>query len=192
MAKILILYASRYGQTEKISRYAAERLRDQGHSVDLWNALTKESYRIEEYDGILIGGGVYARGYPRKFKKKVHAFHEILKSKKTAFFSVCLGVLESDPWVQSQEKSIVQKFFHSVEWWPEQWTIFSGAITYNKYSWFTKLFMKRIADKAGYETETSRDYEYTNWRDVQSFVDSYSKRFIVKEGVREVGPPSGP
>lgn len=192
MAKILILYASRYGQTDKISRYAAERLRDQGHSVDLWNVFNKESYRIEEYDGVLIGGGVYARGYPRKLRKKVYVFHEILKSKKTAFFSVCLGILESDPWVQSQEKSIVQKFFHMVQWWPEQWTIFSGAITYNKYNWFTKLFMKRIADKAGYDTEINRDYEYTNWRDVQSFVDTYSKKFITTENVREAGPSSGP
>ena len=37
--------------------------------------------------------------------------------------------------------------------------------------------MKRIARKAGGATDTSRDYEYTDWAALDEFVDRFSRRF---------------
>ena len=36
--------------------------------------------------------------------------------------------------------------------------------------------MKRIAAKAGGDTDTSRDYEYTDWADLQRFADRFGAR----------------
>jgi menaquinone-dependent protoporphyrinogen oxidase len=34
--------------------------------------------------------------------------------------------------------------------------------------------MKRIASASGGDTDTSRDYEYTDWKDLRDFVDRFS------------------
>jgi menaquinone-dependent protoporphyrinogen oxidase len=36
--------------------------------------------------------------------------------------------------------------------------------------------MLRIVRKAGGDTDTSRDYEYTNWTDVRAFADEFRRR----------------
>jgi len=43
-------------------------------------------------------------------------------------------------------------------------------LTYCKYNFFIKLMMKTIARKAGGPTDTSRDYEFTDWATVDRFV----------------------
>jgi menaquinone-dependent protoporphyrinogen oxidase len=35
--------------------------------------------------------------------------------------------------------------------------------------------MKRIVRKAGGDTDTSRDYEYTDWGDLRAFADEFGK-----------------
>ena len=35
--------------------------------------------------------------------------------------------------------------------------------------------MKRIVRKAGGDTDTSRDYEYTNWADLRGFADRFNR-----------------
>jgi menaquinone-dependent protoporphyrinogen oxidase len=46
----------------------------------------------------------------------------------------------------------------------------AGALAYSKYSFFVKLVMKTIAWKAGGPTDTSRDYEFTDWATLDRFV----------------------
>jgi menaquinone-dependent protoporphyrinogen oxidase len=46
----------------------------------------------------------------------------------------------------------------------------AGALAYSKYNFFIKLVMKAIARKAGGPTDTSRDYEFTDWPALDRFV----------------------
>jgi menaquinone-dependent protoporphyrinogen oxidase len=36
--------------------------------------------------------------------------------------------------------------------------------------------MKRITRKAGGDTDTSRDYEYTDWSDLRTFAEDFGRR----------------
>jgi len=36
--------------------------------------------------------------------------------------------------------------------------------------------MKRIVAKAGGDTDTSRDYMYTDWNDLRAFADDFRRR----------------
>ena len=49
----------------------------------------------------------------------------------------------------------------------------AGALPYTRYNWFIRLVMKRIAAKAGGDTDTTRDYEYTDWEDLRSFTEQF-------------------
>ncbi len=44
--------------------------------------------------------------------------------------------------------------------------------------------MRRIARKAGGDTDTSKDYEYTDWNDVRGFADRFSSRLAVNTHAR--------
>jgi menaquinone-dependent protoporphyrinogen oxidase len=50
----------------------------------------------------------------------------------------------------------------------------AGALRYTKYNFFVRWMMKRIVAAAGGDTDTSRDYEYTDWQDLRAFADRFS------------------
>ena len=51
----------------------------------------------------------------------------------------------------------------------EDTEMIAGALRYSKYSLPLKWLMRRIARKAGEETELSQDYEYTDWQQFERF-----------------------
>ena len=52
----------------------------------------------------------------------------------------------------------------------------AGALPYTKYGWLKKWIMRRIVAKAGGDTDTTRDYEYTDWNDVREFARAFAQR----------------
>lgn len=53
-----------------------------------------------------------------------------------------------------------------------------GALPYTRYNWLKKI-MKRIVSKAGGDTDTTRDYEYTDWDDLRVFAREFAGRLAV-------------
>ena len=51
----------------------------------------------------------------------------------------------------------------------------AGALRYTHYNWLKRWMMKRIVTKAGGNTDTSRDYEYTDWAAVRAFADEFRR-----------------
>lgn len=173
MARVLIVYGTVEGQTEKISREIADQLRQKGHRADLMKPSffsTPRSIDPRDYDSVVIGGPVYASCYPRALRRWVKANAHELSQRPSAFFSVCLGVLQkSDPQAQESEEKVLQDFFRWSGWRPQTWTLFAGALPYTKYNWLKRRLMKAIIQRAGGDTDTSRDYEYTDWDEVRRF-----------------------
>ena len=79
MKKTVILYQSKYGATEKYAEWLAEEL-----GGDLMETKTAPIERVETYDLIILGGGIYATGirgisflkkhYPRIKQKTLVVF----------------------------------------------------------------------------------------------------------------------
>jgi menaquinone-dependent protoporphyrinogen oxidase len=65
---------------------------------------------------------------------------------------------------------MLQIFIDETGWRPWHSLPVAGALAYSKYNFVMKLIMKRIARKAGFDGDTSRDYEFTNWPVVDRFV----------------------
>lgn len=173
MARILVIYESKYGQTEKIAKFIVDKIHQAGHSAEALECHSQEFVGLAKYDGVIVGGAVYAKGYPRAAIKWVKQHAEALNKKPTAFFSVCLGILESDPKVQKEEREVVQGFFDKTGWTPQKWTIFAGGLRYSKYNWFIRRIMRQIAKRQGGDTDVSHDYEYTDWIEVTKFTQDF-------------------
>ena len=52
----------------------------------------------------------------------------------------------------------------------------AGALMYSKYALPIKWIMQRIAKKSGEDTDTSKDYEYTDWSQVQRYAANLVER----------------
>ncbi len=168
MARLLVVYASQYGQTRKIADEIAAGLRGRGHGVEVVRAEEAGAVPIDSFDAIVAGAPVYRSRFPAEFEDWARLHSRTLSSKPAAFFSVCLGILQ-DPEAQVAERRIVTDFFARAGWNPPKWTIFAGALSYTKYGWLVRLMMRRIAQAAGGDTDTRRDHEYTDWDDVRAF-----------------------
>ena len=176
MAEFLIVYSTQKGQTEKIVRFIESDLKENGYDVDVFNVKeVPKNLNLEKYRAVIAGGPVLMQGFPRILKKWVQDHTKILKKMPTAFFSVCLGVLQKDDEIQKEERDIVLNFFEATHWHPAVWTIFPGALSYTSYSWLMKRIMRSISRKAGGDTDITRNFEYTDWNEVRKFSRDFSQ-----------------
>jgi len=174
MSKILIVYGTTHGQTAKISRFIAAHLESMNHYVEVVDSSKiQKGLEVKNYDGIIVGASVYANSFQRSLKKWVKRNAIEMNQKKSAFFSVCLGILQKESKVQKEEWQFVHDFLQKNKWSPQIREIFAGSLPYSKYNWLIKYVMKKISKKAGGDTDTSRDYEYTDWLSVARFATEF-------------------
>jgi menaquinone-dependent protoporphyrinogen oxidase len=108
-------------------------------------------------------------------EKWVKAHTAALARRPTAFVSVCLGVLQHDPKVQRDLQAIVDRFIAVTGWRPAVVKFVAGALPYTRYGWVRRTVMKHIVSKAGGDTDTRRDYEYTDWDDLRHFATDFGQ-----------------
>lgn len=178
MARILVLYGTTDGHTAKVAATVAEVLRTSGAAVDVIKAGTKEPVP-EQYAGVIVAASVHARGYQRSVRQWVRRHAEALRGKPSAFLSVSLGVLQQDPDVQREVDAIVSDFLGATRWQPAMVQNVAGAVLYTKYNAIKRWIMRRIVAKAGGATDTSRDYEYTNWAELRAFAERFNRTVAV-------------
>jgi menaquinone-dependent protoporphyrinogen oxidase len=177
MARILVIFGTTDGHTAKVARTIRERLVRNGHETDLVDA-AEATPNPGDYDAAVVAASVHAGKYPRQIVHWATKHAPQLNRKPTAFVSVCLGILEHNPKVDRDLESMLERFFRSTAWHPVQTKIVAGALKYSQYSVIKRWIMKRIVKKAGGDTDTSRDYEYTDWEELRRFADRFANRLV--------------
>jgi len=175
MARVLIVFESKYGQTEKIAKFISDRLLGQGHTVSLVNLATGESQPPSNYDGVIVGAGIYMQRYLKNMERWVQTYAQTLRQMPSALFTVCLAVMQKNAKVQADLHRISQRFSERTGWFPQKQATFAGALNYTQYGWFLKQFMSLISRSNGGAQDTSRDYEYTDWNEVIRFCDDFTR-----------------
>jgi len=72
-------------------------------------------------------------------------------------------------WKMHLVRRDVEDFARTTGWQPGATASFAGALRYSLYNPLIRLLMRLIVGMAGGETDTSRDYEYTDWAAVERF-----------------------
>ena len=182
MNSILIVYGTTDGHTRKIAQVLAENFRAQRCSVDLVDAAgTLRRLSPEVYDGVVVAASVHIGSYQAAVKRWVRTHVGKLNQRPTAFLSVCLAVLEKRPQATREIERIVQRFLRDCGWQPTATRLVAGAVPYTRYNWFKKWLMKRLVGKAGGGTDTSRDYEYTDWNELRRFTQQFAEQLTAQD-----------
>jgi menaquinone-dependent protoporphyrinogen oxidase len=186
MLHILVLYGTTDGQTAKIGQFLGDVLRAEGVSADVRDARTTAP-APDGYDAVIVAASVHAGGYQRPVRRWVREHAHALNGKPSAFVSVCLGVLQREPTVHQELAAILNRFVTLTGWRATITKSVAGALPYSRYNWVKRWAMVRIVRKAGGDTDTSRDYEYTDWEDLRSFASDFLRLVRGRTATEAVG-----
>jgi menaquinone-dependent protoporphyrinogen oxidase len=185
MLSILVVYGTTHGHTAKIAAAVAKTIEASGASCDVM-AAADGTHNPGDYDGVVVAASVHAGKYQKAVIAWVRAHRAVLDANPTAFISVCLGVLQKQQSVERDLNNILERFSTETGWRPEVTATVAGALPYTKYNWFIRWVMKRIAAKAGGDTDTSRDYEYTDWAALSRFSVQFARTVEARKATSSV------
>ena len=176
MARALILYATREGQTARIAERMATVLRGRGHSVLMHRADGGETgLNPADFDGVIVGASIHYGRHPGHLKKLLRAQRAALEARPSAFFSVSLSA--GGPGAKPEAaRRYLEKFLKQVRWRPQQAATVAGALPYSRYGAFKRALMIVFVGLAGGDIDTARDYEYTDWSEVERFALAFAQR----------------
>ena len=179
--RALIVYATREGQTRRIAMRIADGLRAGNGDVDVYDARNIGAIDWSKYQAAVVAASVHVGRHEREivdFAKKHRADLDRLSA---TFISVTLSEAGAeDPTRTEAERrqaaddvqKMIADFVKATGWTPARTMPVAGALTYSKYNVLVRFIMKRIARKQGAPTDTSRDYEFTNWGALDRFAES--------------------
>jgi menaquinone-dependent protoporphyrinogen oxidase len=87
---------------------------------------------------------------------------------------VSLSSAVDDPERRAEAANYVDTLLEETDWHPDRIGLFGGALRYSKYGFLKRLMMKRIAKGATGDVDTSQDYEYTDWAEVDAFASDFA------------------
>src|SRR4030042_5570452 len=80
---VLVLYGTRWGGTEKVAQTIAKALKEEGNSVDVFDA-KKSPQTIESYDLVIVGSGLRADKWTKGSLDFLEKNKAVLHTKNTA------------------------------------------------------------------------------------------------------------
>jgi menaquinone-dependent protoporphyrinogen oxidase len=170
MSKVLILYATNYGQTRTIAMKIAERFHDRGVQTDILDAkYTDQLPAPDGYDAIVIGSRVELGKHASTIVAYLREHRQAIERMPTAFFSVSMAA--STPSAGPDPNGYMTTMFEDLGWKPTIFAAVAGALPYRRYNWFLRFIMKRISKSAGHETDTTRNHVFTDWAAVDAFAE---------------------
>ena len=165
--KLLILYSTTEGQTRKIGEFLRDEAKKRDHEVELMD-VSNSTVSPVDFDTIIIAASVHAGKYQPRVEQYIMEHNDELDDMKGAFISVSLTAAGDDPKAWENLKKITGDFLTETGWEPGIVEYAAGALRYSKYNFIKKWIMRMIAKKSGGGTDTTRDYEYTDWNQVRN------------------------
>jgi menaquinone-dependent protoporphyrinogen oxidase len=183
MKKLAVLYATREGQTRRIAEHAASIARARGWFTDVFDvAELDDGWKLDGYASVLLAASIHAGKHEREMLQFVKRHRTELEGMPSALLSVSLTQANAeDPAraasvrleAQKDVQRMLDDFYTSTGFRPTRVSAVAGALLYSRYNLLIRYVMKRIAKSAGGPTDTSRDYELTDWAALDRFIADF-------------------
>jgi menaquinone-dependent protoporphyrinogen oxidase len=181
MKPILVLYATREGQTRRIAEHVAATISARGLTAEVEDAATiKEPFDLGGHAAAVLAGSVHDRKHERELEAFVMKHRDALQRMPAAFLSVSLAEAAAESQAASRAtreaaaagvERLIDMFFEETGWHPEHVKPVAGALAYTRYGALTRLAMKLSAKITHLPTDTRHDHELTDWVALDRFVD---------------------
>jgi menaquinone-dependent protoporphyrinogen oxidase len=163
MGSVLVVFESRYGQSEKIAARVIDLAKKRGHAARMIRADLALKVGFATYDLVVLVAPVYygkpgadSRAFVRKRLSE-------LNGTRSAFVSVSGAAGDKSPARQAEAKGVVMTFLDDTGWRPMVAFTAGGAMAYPRYNVFLRAMVKWISKRKGGPTDTSKVHETTDW-----------------------------
>jgi len=184
--KAAIFFATREGQTRKIAERVAADIRAHGIDADVVDVRTLRSpIRWADYTIACVAASVHGGHHEREMIAFARQHRDELVRRRAAFLSVTLseaGAEDPEAPLDRRQRAaadaqrMIDVFIAETGWRPARSLPVAGALAYSRYNFFIRFVMKRIARSYGAPTDTSRDYEFTNWAAIDAMAEQLLTR----------------
>lgn len=132
--RILIVYASKTGTTERCAGILGQNLKD----VTIINLTATQNEDINKYDLIIIGSPIRMGMIDKRVKDFISKNSKLLKNKKVAYF-ICCGFSEN--WKQYYEQNFPKELLDNAITYES----FGGEMNLEKQKGFDKFIVKMVS-----------------------------------------------
>jgi menaquinone-dependent protoporphyrinogen oxidase len=180
MKPALVLYATREGHAAHIADHIACSLRAAGQPTEAFDVKKFGVFDFTSHSKVILIASVHAGKHEPEMVKLVTKYRRELDQLPSAFLSVSLteamAESASAPAEQRAEatrrvNAMMEDFFQESGWHPSHVKAVAGALPYSKLNFVVRFVVKQIAKRSGGDTDTSRDYEYTDWPELDRFIE---------------------
>jgi menaquinone-dependent protoporphyrinogen oxidase len=166
--RVLIVYASKYGQTQRIAEHIADVMRSAGEEAFVREASDLPRDIVPHAaDLVIAAGSVYFGKHAKALERFVIKQRASLAKTRTVFISVSGAARSVDSMSVAEENA--KKFLAKTGWTPDRIALFAGGEPYTRYGFFTRFIMKKINRERGVTVDTKKDYDFTDWNAVTRF-----------------------
>ncbi|MFA4929801.1 MAG: flavodoxin domain-containing protein [Patulibacter sp.] len=165
--RVLVLYASNYGQTRKVALRIADRLREAPADVEV--SAIGESPDATAYDLVVVGGSIHAGNHQRALERWMRSHAGALNARPTAVFSVSLSATDEDGDGRVTATKYLTELLSRTGVETDRTAVIAGALAYRDYNPLIRWMMRRLARRKGLPDDTSHNVELTDWDAVDRF-----------------------
>ena len=185
ICEVPVFFATSEGQTRRIAERIASVLRDLGLESRAIDVAGADAADIDwtHLRGAFVGASIHAGKHQKAAQHFIYAHAVALTSVPSAFFSVSLSAASKNAKEVEAAEHLAKAFPVACGWMPARIVSVAGRLAYREYGFFIRWVMKRIAKKEGAPTDTSRDYELTNWGEVDALARDMAKRIHTRAAV---------
>lgn len=181
MANVLICYGTTEGQTGKIAGRMVELAAEWGHTATAVDAASAARIPLGSFDAVVVAASVHRQRHQESVERFVRENLRALQRVPTAFFSVSLSAAGREPRQREGARACADAFLKTTGWRPGTVRLVAGALAYRRYGFFTRRVMQLIAWREGGDTDTSRDYEYTDWEQLRRDLGVFLAHAVPRE-----------
>jgi menaquinone-dependent protoporphyrinogen oxidase len=174
MARVLVVYGTGEGQTAKVAERITESLGESGHAAEAFDVeRLPDGVDLASYDGVVVGASIHMGRHQKGVRSFVRTHRETLETIPSGFFQLSLSAAMDDEAHRVETMGYVDALIEDTGWHPDRVAVLGGALRYSEYGFITRSLMKSIARAQTGDTDTSRDYEYTDWDEVRQFAEEF-------------------
>jgi menaquinone-dependent protoporphyrinogen oxidase len=167
--EVPIFFATSEGQTRLIAQRIAEHLRAWGidsFAIDVGSAAA-DVVDWSRVRAVAIGASVHNQRFQDLAAAFIRTYRAELSAHPSVFFSVSLGTASIKQELVDDARHLAEEFPPSLGWHPSAVWCLGGALAYRSYGFLRRMMMRAAATSGGWPTDTSRNYDFTDWNEVE-------------------------
>jgi len=137
--KTAIIFASKYGTTEKVAAMIAEKLKN-CNEIEIFSLKKNPNPDISQFEMVILGTAIYAGSALKKMKKFCRANKQVLLQKKLGLF-----VCGMEPTKDKQDQELQDAYPEVLHKNAVATGFMGGAFLFEKMNFFERSIIKKIA-----------------------------------------------